>query len=433
MNSHYKLGLGNESKASYGSSYGSWSPHKPQEKSSKALKIIVITGVCIAVIMTLIVFIDPLSPSLFTGALNYSFAVGNGLNPNPQAIYIVSSHREVDWSAVADAAWLKLDPLDGRTDKETPITLSVDISGMYPGEYAATVTIFANAAKNTPLEILVSLIITDTKETLAIKKAVGGETDNLEVYYDKQPLYSGINLINSQSAMNPTWGQLLQFIGSDDTDEQTYIEGVYMCGSFAETLHNNAEQEGIRVAWVVIDFADSTIGHALNAFNTIDQGIVFVDCTAGGFEVFAPSLEDSRSYESDYDKIAYIKIGSEYGLITAELAESGEYRFYEQYEQRWENYESSVEEYNARVEEYNTSVEEYNRRVKEYNREVSTGTYEYGRMMVMYLDLQQEETRLKREEEDLKREADYLNQLVQDLGYYPWKSLGVVSHVEVYW
>lgn len=393
--------------------------YEPQKEPSKALKIIVITGVCIATIMALIVIIDPLTPSLVVSPLNLNFTVDNGLNPTPQTIYIGSNHREVDWFAVADTLWLNLDPLDGRTGEETLITLSAEIWGMYPGEYAANVTIFASAAENSPLRIPVSLVITDTEETLAIKKALGGETDNLEVYYDKQLLYSGINLINSQSATNPTWEQLLQFIGSDVTDEATYIEGVYMCGSFAETLHNNAEQEGIRVAWVAIDFADSTIGHALNAFNTIDQGIVFVDCTGGGFEVFTPSLGDSQIYESDYDKIAYVKIGEEYGSIDIDVAKSPQYTFYEQYEQRWEEYET-------RLEEYNTSVEEYNRRVDVYNREISTGKYGYGAIWAELACLERDERQLKEEEQEL-------NQLLQDLGYYRWESLGVVSHVEVYW
>jgi hypothetical protein len=419
MNSPYKVGFGNASKPSYGSSYGSWPPHKPREKSNRALKIIAIIGACIAVTAVVIVVIDPLTPSLIVSALNVTFTVTDGLDPSPQTIYVGSTHRAVDWSAVGDTAWLNTNPLDGRTGKETPMTLSPHIWGMYPGEYAATVTIFASGAKNTPIEIPVSLVITDTEETLAIKKAVGGETGDLEVHYDKQPPYTDFTLVNSQNATDPTWEQLIQFIGFDDTDEATYIEGVYMCGNFAETLHNNAEQEGIRAAWVSIDFAGSTTGHALNAFNTIDQGIVFVDCTGGGFDVFAPSPGHGQSYESDTDKIAYVKIGEEYGLIGVDIARSPQYTSYEQYEQQWEGYE-------GRVEEYNASVEDYNEEVNEYNREISRGTYSYGAMMTWYSDLKQDEAELEREERDL-------NQLLQDLGYYRWESLGVVSHVETYW
>ena len=385
----------------------------------KRLTIIAMIGACIAVIAVIVVVIDPLTPSLYTGALNLSFTVDNGLDPSPQAIYIASDHGAVDWFAAADASWLSLDPLDGCTDKDTSVTVSANIWGMYPGEYAATVTIFASAAKNTPIEIPVSLVITDTEETLAIKEAVGGETDSLRVYYDKQPFYSGISLINSHGATDPTWQQLLQFIASDDTDEQTYIEGVYVCGDFAETLHNNAEQRGIRAAWVGIDFENDSVGHALNAFYTVDRGLAFVDCTGSGSEAMYPWRGDSDSSDTDYDNIAYVTIGDEYGLIAVDVAKSPQYTFYEQYEQQWADYEDRVEEYNLRVEEYNRSVEEYNEAVSE-------GTYSYGMMTLWYHDLQQELGQLDREEEEL-------NQLLQDLGCYRWESGGIVSHIEIYW
>jgi len=422
-----------ESKPSYGVSYEYRSPCERQKKPRRALRITAITAACVAIIAIVIVVIDPFTPSLYTGALNFSFRVDNGLNPSPQAVHLASDHGAVDWSAVADTPWLTLSPLDGRTDEETSIALSANILGMHPGEYSATVTIFASAAKNTPIEIPVSLVVTETKETLAFKEAVGGETDSLRVHYDKPPLYSGIDLIDGQSATDPTWQQLLQFIASDDTDEQTYIEGVYVCRDFAETLHNNAEQRGIRSAWVGIDFADATFGHALNAFNTIDQGVVFVDCTGGGFEVLAPSLGDNQIYEVNYDRIAYVKIGEEYGSVDVEIAKSPRYTFYEQYEQRWEYYRSRVREYNTRAERYMAGVEEYVAGVEEYIDLVSGGTYDYAEAQMLYLDLERQEDELEREEAYLKPEADYLNQLLQDLGYCPLEPLGVVSHVEVYW
>lgn len=217
------------------------------KQSRRALKIIGITLTCIVVTAILAIIVpDLLNPSLSLNPLNLSFTVSDGLNPPPQTVEIGSSRRAVNWFATADAPWLSFDPLFGSTDKEISTTLSVDIWGMYPGEYAATVTISAANAKNTPLEIPVSLVITDTKETLAIKEAVGGNMDSLEIHYNKQPPYNKglqtniVNLTNNNSATDPTWRQLLQFIAADNTGKQIYIPGVYMCGSFAETLHNNA-------------------------------------------------------------------------------------------------------------------------------------------------------------------------------------------------
>jgi len=397
--------------------------YRPQEEPIRALKIAVIIGVCVAVVATLIVLLDLLPssrPTLVAGALNHSFAVDDGLNPSPYGIYIASSRGEVDWSAVADATWLNLEPADGRTGEETWLTLSADVSGMYPGEYAANVTVVASDAKNTPFDISVSLVITDTKETLAIRRAVGGEVGDVEIHYGRQPAYSSgppdsrINLANNRSATDPTWQQLLEFIESDDTGQQTSVDDAHMCGSCAETLHNNAEEQGIRAAWVAIHFADGTFAHALNAFNTVDRGIVFVDCTGGRLDEATACPEDSRIY----NRIAYVMIGEEYGTIHLGMAISPEYTFYERHERQWDEYEDRVRDYNARRADYET-------RVREYNHTISRGSYQYFAMMTAHRDLQG----LKAE---LGREKGYLDHLYQ-LSYYRVAHLAVVSSVEVYW
>jgi hypothetical protein len=169
-----------------------------------------------------------------------------------------------------------------------------------------------------------------------------------------------------------------------------------MCGSFAETLHNNAEQEGIRAAWVAIDFEDGET-HALNAFDTTDEGIVFVDCTGGGFELASPSIDKSYSYTTDYDKIAYVQLEKEYGTVSLDKADSPSHTFYETYTQDWKAYERDVDEYNQEVDEYNQNPISYS----EYKR--------------------------------LKRIYDGLESQRETLGDYYWKPLGIVNHVEVYW
>ena len=391
-------------------------PYEPRRKKShRAPKII---GIILACMLAIVIFIavDPFSASLSTNPPNLSFIVDNGLNPPTQTLEIGGSRRAITWLATDDAQWLNLDPANGSTDEETSITFSVDISEMYPGEYAAIVTISAPDARNTPLKIPVSLVITDTKETLTIKETVGGNTDNLEIYYNKQPpyskglVYTNINLVNYEPATDLTWQELREFIKSDTTNEDIYLEGIYMCGSFAETLHNNAEQKGIRAAWVAIYFSDDSEQHALNAFYTVDKGLVFVDCTGGGFEVVIPSLEDSYSSDIDYDKIAYVQLGEEYGLVSADVARSSEYVFYEQYKQQWEEYERRLEDYNRRVEQYNQEIS---------GKVYYEGSSEYYRITIIYNELKQEE--------------EELNQIRQELGFNYWEPLGVVSYIEIYW
>ena len=395
---------------SHGPSYGHRANGEPCKKSPRVPIIIGVTLACIIAVVMFIIFADPFTPTLSTNPPAFSFSVYDGVNPPSQALDIESSGRAITWSATDNARWLNLDPIGGTTDDETPVTLSVDLSGMYPGEYTAKITIYASKAKNELIEIPASLVITETKETLAIKKAVSGSADHLEIYYDKQPLYGGFNLVSNPSATNPTWEQLIEFIASDATDQLIYIEDEYMCGNFAETLHNNAEQAGIRAAWVAIDFADNTVGHALNAFYTLDTGLIFVDCTGGVLELTSPSSKESHNSDVIYDKIAYVKIGDEYGLIDVDAARPSEYTFYEYYEEQWELYESWLEDYNDRVDEYNSLVG---------GRTVIENLLEYMRLKAMY--------------DQLEEERIGLEYLVERLGDYWWEPLGVVSHVEVYW
>ncbi len=108
-----------------------------------------------------------------------------------------------------------------------------------------------------------------------------------------------ISLINNNSAVNPTYSQLLAFIEEDKTDEQRYIPGEYTCGDFAETVHNNAEKVGYKAGWVTIEGID----HCCNAFQTSDEGIVYIDCTG------------SPNGEGSWDSSVKLANGVEYQRI----------------------------------------------------------------------------------------------------------------------
>jgi hypothetical protein len=80
---------------------------------------------------------------------------------------------------------------------------------------------------------------------------------------------------------DPTYAQALAFIKDDKTDENEYIEdayGVYVCTHFSRDVCNNAEQQGIRCAFVEVRYPDG--GHALIAFDTIDEGLVYFDAVS---------------------------------------------------------------------------------------------------------------------------------------------------------
>ena len=77
---------------------------------------------------------------------------------------------------------------------------------------------------------------------------------------------------------DPSYEQVITFMGQDKTDENEYIEGtygVYVCSHFTRDVGNNAEEAGLRSAFVELRYSDG--GHAVIAFDTIDEGLVYFD------------------------------------------------------------------------------------------------------------------------------------------------------------
>jgi len=154
-----------------------------------------------------------------------------------------------------------------------------------------------------------------------------------------------VRLYENTQSSDPSWEQLKGFVLNDDTDEQLYILDSFMCTSFATMLHDRAEAAGIRAAYVSIDFRDGP-GHALNAFNTTDRGLVYIDCTGQGLNTAVPGMTlDGEDTTMNYDKVAYVAVGYEYGLISLDKASAFDYEFYEQWTQQWEDYEKKLDIY----------------------------------------------------------------------------------------
>ena len=153
-----------------------------------------------------------------------------------------------------------------------------------------------------------------------------------------------IVLINNEDARNPSYSELLGFLRSDETDAFPYrytlpvVEFYYpppedeidldrlkniidgtaepsppkICADFAERLHNEAEMAGIRCAYVSLELTGytdpynsgigSNTGHACNAFQTTDRGLVYIDCT-GILDSYGPDKNDT---------IVDIQVGEQY-------------------------------------------------------------------------------------------------------------------------
>lgn len=105
-----------------------------------------------------------------------------------------------------------------------------------------------------------------------------------------------ITITNYANAKDPTYDQLIAFLKADKTDEHPYTSN-YICTEFAKTLHDNAEKNGIKCAFIGCDFSDKYIGHAFNMFKTTDRGIVYIDNTG---------IPSGSTYE---DKILSVEVG----------------------------------------------------------------------------------------------------------------------------
>ena len=83
-------------------------------------------------------------------------------------------------------------------------------------------------------------------------------------------------LENETILFDPTYKRSYNFIKKDETDLNTFDDVTYNCDHFSRDVNNHAEEQGIRCGYVVISLS-SGIPHAIVAFNTTDQGLVFFE------------------------------------------------------------------------------------------------------------------------------------------------------------
>jgi hypothetical protein len=219
-----------------------------------------------------------------------------------------------------------------------------------------------------------------------------------------------VSLHENDLAVDPSWEQLRRFVMNDDTDEYLYREGSFVCTDFAAMLHDRAEATGIRAAYVSVDFATGP-GHALNAVNTTDRGLVYIDCTGPGLNVMTSGgAVGGSSIPTGYDKVAYLSTAGEYGILGIDRATSFDYAFYEQWLEQWEAYQTDIGLYEQKRKAYEEAVG---------GREIITDPDEYAMLQSMSEELQALRGKLETWEDKL--------------GNYRWESLGTVMDFYVHW
>jgi len=83
------------------------------------------------------------------------------------------------------------------------------------------------------------------------------------------------SLGHGYTSRDPTYGEAIIFLKEDETDRNKHVEESYVCSHFARDVCNNAEEEGFRCAFVEIRYSEG--GHAIIAFDTIDEELVYFD------------------------------------------------------------------------------------------------------------------------------------------------------------
>lgn len=111
---------------------------------------------------------------------------------------------------------------------------------------------------------------------------------------------------------NPSWEELKAFLYNDTTDQLEYIFPIFVCENFARTLQENAKEANWRCAFVSVELSGypdwfnygipSNTSHALNAFETTDRGLIYIDCTNTA----------DKGFYGNADKTVDVEVGKEY-------------------------------------------------------------------------------------------------------------------------
>jgi hypothetical protein len=164
---------------------------------------------------------------------------------------------------------------------------------------------------------------------------------------------------------------------------------------------------------VSLTFEGTKEGHALDAFETTDKGLVYIDCTNGG------NVNVQNKSTQTWDAIAYIEKGKKYGVLTVERVLAApdyydplEYDFYAECEKTWQEYETKLQAYNDEVDRYNREIG---------NKVITFGSQEASRFAVW-------EERLSLMEKDLENlkeqtgghwlESEYSSYLVKSVNIH---------------
>ena len=98
-----------------------------------------------------------------------------------------------------------------------------------------------------------------------------------EFIYDDEPDRGYDNL------RDPSYDELIGFLADDKTNEIPYSAPDFMCYHYSMTVRENANDQGLRCAAVMVSSVVLEVGvyrtsaHTIVAFNTTDKGIIYIE------------------------------------------------------------------------------------------------------------------------------------------------------------
>jgi hypothetical protein len=260
---------------------------------------------------------------------------------------------------------------------------------------------------------------------------------------------SSITLHHNGESVNMSWNDVMTFLQENQTEKKAYEPGVYTCAHFAEDLYNRAQSVGLRCGVVVIEFKDQVAGHAINAFETTDKGLVFVDATG--------LTTDTDVKLPPVKSVGYLKEGETYFSIPLEVSLARQYpsdlsagRYYLNERSRLMDSEkrlgSQASEFKTKVLDYQSRQQQLNQRINNWNQEEKDARArnlpqaDLQRIEGQREVLQQQQDALNSEFDQLKADEDQLNHsqtnIEKQSDYLKWynkTSDAPVSYFKVYW
>jgi hypothetical protein len=253
-----------------------------------------------------------------------------------------------------------------------------------------------------PSNALVSFLTTDKGMVYVDPTAMNVSREDYTVPFDEIRLlrdhwttptpwtdynYQYVNITTYRNASPVSYNELIAFLDQDDTEDSLYVMPNYTCVDFSAELFNNAQARGIKCAMVSVTFKEAIPGHAFNAFQTTDRGIVYIDCTG----INKTCIEDGYLAT---DNNVYLQVGNHLGELPDNQTDGNlDYSFYSDRMERIEAFKDKVNQYLEAVDAYSESFlalqadyDSFNAQMAKHNSAVSAFNAENERRSQLYKD-----------------------------------------------